>query len=123
MVRKNFLISKYAPLDRTTKITEISAQHLAESVFFCRQLKDVFSNPLPNTTKPKKGGPLPKTVKETLQEANTQTEQALTDEKLAELFAADSTDAQKKKKKTSNKKPNKGKAPNNIRKTKKPVKL
>ena len=112
-------------VDRTTKITAISATHLAESVFFCQQLTDIFSKPLPNTTKPKKGGPLPKTVKETLQEANKQTEEALTDEQLAELFNADSTDAQKKKKakKTSKRKPNKGKAPNNIRKSKKPVKL
>jgi len=84
----------------------------------------MLSNPLRNPTKPKKGGKLPKTVKETLQEANEQKEAALTDAQLAELFNADSNAAKKQKaKKASKKKPNRGKAPNNIRKTKKPTKL
>ena len=87
---------------------------------------EFFSDPLPNTIKPKKGGPLPKTVKETLQEANTQP--ALTDEQLVELFKdsatlSDSNPAKKTTKKSSKKKPNKGKTPNNIRKTKKPAKM
>ncbi|CBY23290.1 unnamed protein product [Oikopleura dioica] len=73
----------------------------------------------------KKGGQLPNLVKETLRKANKQTKKALTDTQLVELFNAESSSVAKKKsaKKITKRKPNRGKAPNNVRKTKKPAKL
>ena len=110
-------------LDHTTNIADIPESHIIESAFFYLQLKDMFSKTLRNPRKPKKGGQLPNSVKKTLQEANKRTEKGLTDDQLAELFKADSHGTKKSVKKTLKRKPNKGKVPNNIRKTKKPAKL
>ena len=111
-------------IDGRTRIAVIPDSDIIESAFFYLRLKDMFSDTLPSLTKPKKGGPLSKTVKETLQEASKDKENALTDAQLADLFNNDSCATKKKNaKKASMKRPNRGKAPNNIRKTKKPAKL
>ncbi|CAG5110306.1 Oidioi.mRNA.OKI2018_I69.chr2.g4719.t1.cds [Oikopleura dioica] len=68
----------------------------------------------------KKERQLPESLRQSLEKENKKTsEKGMTDEQLEDLFAR----THKKKQKKSTKKPNKGKAPNNIRKTKKPVKL
>ena len=67
----------------------------------------------------KKAKKLPEALRKTLEAENSKKEK-LTDKELEDLFAQPST---KKSKKSTKKNPNKGKAPNNIRKTKKPVKL
>lgn len=68
---------------------------------------------------------LPIGVKEALREQQQGKGEQTSDGQVTESFSDATIDARKKKrnKKAMQKKPNKGKAPNNIRKTKKPVKL
>ena len=84
------------------------------------------SRDLVSATKTARKGPrLPKSVKKVLQKAHKDLEAATkpytSDEKMAELFKE--TVGVKPQKKLIKKKPNQGKAPNNIRKTKKPARL
>ena len=85
------------------------------------------SNLAPATKTARKGPRLPKAVKKVLQKAHKDLEAATkpytSDEKMAELFKETATSEDKRQKKTLKKKPNQGKAPNNIRKTKKPARL
>ena len=86
------------------------------------KLKIVFSTPVPLPERKndfKKAKKLPEALRKTLEAENSR-KTTLTDKELEDLFAQP---AAKKSKKSKNEKPNKGKAPNNIRKTKKPVKL
>ena len=79
---------------------------------------DIFENaPKKKTTKK-----IPEVVRKHLEEENMKKrkESAMTDDQLLDLF---NQPAKKQRKSKQLKKPNKGKAPNNIRKTKKPAKL
>lgn len=79
---------------------------------------DIFEN-LPKKKPTKK---LPEVVRKHLEEEikNESNKRAMSDDQLVDLF---NQPTKKQKKNKQMKKPNKGKAPNNIRKTKKPAKL
>jgi hypothetical protein len=95
-----------------------------------RYLMPVFNNPstMPDThsvPRMRKDRKLPKQAKEALQVKSSEIsveEEALTDQQLVELFDENS-EQKERKQKLSKKKPNKGKAPNAIRKTQKPARL
>ncbi|CAG5110902.1 Oidioi.mRNA.OKI2018_I69.chr2.g5250.t1.cds [Oikopleura dioica] len=99
--------------------------HLASTALGREKLTKAFTTPaqIPDNNK-NSCSLLPESLRKSLVEENIKktSGEALGDEELEDLFAAQTTKKTKKQKKPS-KKPNKGKTPNNIRKTKKPVRL